>query len=601
MNIRVDLNIPIKDGTEVVFRSPVDCSQVTGLKVYYPGASKEFMLADAHGNNVGNIDHLFGENVAVKVILDVTAGMAFVQNADTNAYLERRFEELGKGGGVAPLIVTLKSGQASHTALQIHEHAEAGGDVWFEEHGTRIALTKHTPKFAEFSTIGINRSVQAFEVYDDGTYDYLEDTLALADEAAKIDDTTVGTDAWSSKKTVDTMCLSFTESGSAVRCEPVEGYPLNVVASEEATKITRCGKNIFDIATAGVYHCNAVQPNMDMYVTETGLRLEPLGDFTNNWTVWGFYLGTAKELAGKTITVSGNVATSITDVDLPWVQIGALNVEPTAVREKPRYSNGGYAGNRKTLVSGGKHSGHATATYTVTGEEENPYIAILFYLTYGGAGGVEDWTEWSNIQVEIGDKATSYEPYEGETFAPGEPITALKGVNSLYADSGKITVSGKVDSAEILKAAKNSQKTYELIEDITLAEDATVFERTTDTEGNPFNLSAVAIFMDTPAYAEAASSDYVIFNLMKANNDHLYYYEHTGAILTGARKTTFKAWNDRGLAESYSMTMGSRSGAMYSEQGFTSPLWENVAKVRLSVPSKVIPAGTRIRIYAIRG
>ena len=92
MNIRVDLNYPIKDGTEVVFRSPVDCSQVTGLKVYYRDnwetSSKEFAFADAHGNNVGDIPHLFAENVVVKVILDVTTGMAFVQNADTNAYLE---------------------------------------------------------------------------------------------------------------------------------------------------------------------------------------------------------------------------------------------------------------------------------------------------------------------------------------------------------------------------------------------------------------------------------------------------------------------------------------------------------------------------------
>ena len=93
-NIIVDYNAPIQDGTEVVFRSPVDCSQVTGLKVYFPGGSQEFAFADAHGNNVGDIDHLFAENVAVKVILDVTTGMAFVQNADTNAYLEGRFDQL---------------------------------------------------------------------------------------------------------------------------------------------------------------------------------------------------------------------------------------------------------------------------------------------------------------------------------------------------------------------------------------------------------------------------------------------------------------------------------------------------------------------------
>lgn len=98
MNIRVDLNTPIKDGTEVVFRSPVDCSQITGLIVYYQEngntASKEFAFADAHGNDVGNIDHLFAENAVVKVILDLDANMAFVQNADTNAYLEGRFQNI---------------------------------------------------------------------------------------------------------------------------------------------------------------------------------------------------------------------------------------------------------------------------------------------------------------------------------------------------------------------------------------------------------------------------------------------------------------------------------------------------------------------------
>ena len=96
MNIIVDLNYPIQDGTEVKFRSPADCSQITGLKVNYKGDDgittyQEFMFADAHGENVGDIDHLFGENAVVKVILDVEHSMAFVQNADTNAYIERTF------------------------------------------------------------------------------------------------------------------------------------------------------------------------------------------------------------------------------------------------------------------------------------------------------------------------------------------------------------------------------------------------------------------------------------------------------------------------------------------------------------------------------
>lgn len=93
-NIRVDLSIPIYDGLPVTFKSPTDCSKVTGLIIYYPSGdttvSKVFQFADAHGNNVGSVN-LFASNVLVKVILDTKALRAYVQNADTNAYLEGRF------------------------------------------------------------------------------------------------------------------------------------------------------------------------------------------------------------------------------------------------------------------------------------------------------------------------------------------------------------------------------------------------------------------------------------------------------------------------------------------------------------------------------
>ena len=98
--IRVDQEMPAFDGQALTFKSPASCAGVEGLKVYYPAAdgtetSATFALADAHGNNVGGIG-LFGENVLVKVILDLDSNLAFVQNADTNAYLEGRFEELEK-------------------------------------------------------------------------------------------------------------------------------------------------------------------------------------------------------------------------------------------------------------------------------------------------------------------------------------------------------------------------------------------------------------------------------------------------------------------------------------------------------------------------
>ena len=58
---------------------------------------------------------------------------------------------------------------------------------------------------------------------------------ALATKAV-IDDTTVGTDAWSSKHIVDMLCPPISETGNPVQCYPVAGYPLGCKVSWEPTQ-----------------------------------------------------------------------------------------------------------------------------------------------------------------------------------------------------------------------------------------------------------------------------------------------------------------------------------------------------------------------------
>lgn len=146
-NIRVDVGSTIRDGTAVAFRSPVDCSQVTGLIVYYPDmdgneTATEFAFADAHGNNVGDIDHLFAENVVVKVILDVTHAMAFVQNADTNAYIERTFVKSindvvpDKNGNVNVTFGDMIVGQIDNAVEKYLKDNHPSGGVLFETDDT---------------------------------------------------------------------------------------------------------------------------------------------------------------------------------------------------------------------------------------------------------------------------------------------------------------------------------------------------------------------------------------------------------------------------------------------------------------------------------
>lgn len=96
--IRVDLDAPVINGQALAFKSPADCSQITGLVIYYPQggttASREFAFADAHGVDVGSgTISLFAKNALVKVMLDINQGKAFVQNADTNNYIESKLAE----------------------------------------------------------------------------------------------------------------------------------------------------------------------------------------------------------------------------------------------------------------------------------------------------------------------------------------------------------------------------------------------------------------------------------------------------------------------------------------------------------------------------
>ena len=140
-NIKITLNHTISDVSEVAFRSPLDYANITGLTVDYPDTdgnmlSKDFAFADAHKTDVGHLSDLFATDAIVKVLLDYETAHAFIQNADTNSYLENKFDsvltiteynsEKGIAGGVATLDNDGKVVQppANHT----HVPSEVGAD-----------------------------------------------------------------------------------------------------------------------------------------------------------------------------------------------------------------------------------------------------------------------------------------------------------------------------------------------------------------------------------------------------------------------------------------------------------------------------------------
>lgn len=104
-NIILTLDHTIQDGEDIKFKAPCACNEIEGITANYPVESgdgtigtetKTFTFRDSHGNDLTGLGNLFSEGAYVKVIVDTENGHAYLQNADTNGYLE---EKLGSGGG----------------------------------------------------------------------------------------------------------------------------------------------------------------------------------------------------------------------------------------------------------------------------------------------------------------------------------------------------------------------------------------------------------------------------------------------------------------------------------------------------------------------
>lgn len=87
--IKIVPGCPLCDGLSVMFKAPCNCNEVDGLLVN----GSEFSFRDAHGNDLTGIGDLFVAGAVVKALLDTANGYAYIQNADTNAYIEARLNK----------------------------------------------------------------------------------------------------------------------------------------------------------------------------------------------------------------------------------------------------------------------------------------------------------------------------------------------------------------------------------------------------------------------------------------------------------------------------------------------------------------------------
>ena len=362
--------------------------------------------------------------------------------------------------------------------------------------------------------------------------------------SAVADNTSVSNKPWSSKNTVDKLCPPFTESGSIVTCEPVEGYPLEV---EWQTKNVvpypyPCGERTENGIT--------FTPNDDGSITINGIATEnaqyrfylsgergrawnvkPGADYTISLKkVSGSFSGSALLFVANYYKVNETSQTSwiftridqkVTSSTMPCpedcesigayltvpkdtvctdlvvtlqVELGTSQTAYEPYAETATITRCGknlctvdtveLVGNKTNKkIWSGSLSGPLVVSADFTGIEFVTPNASIIQCTVDGAikyaspnnmkvkgyaitSGtlteirVINWCEGTgivNIQLETGTTATDFEPCrEPETFAIGEPITAIQGVNTIYADAGLVTVKGKADPVAIINKLTNA-------------------------------------------------------------------------------------------------------------------------------------------------
>ena len=177
-----------------------------------------------------------------------------------------------------------------------------------------------------------------------------------------------------------------------------------------------------------------------------------------------------------------------------------------------------------------------------------------------------------------------------------ESAKGLKGDKGDKGDPGPKGDKGDPGDSGVLV-----EKRYELIEEVTIAEAVSSFSRNKDTNGVPYDFSAIRIKVLAPA---ATAKAQIIFSVYRKDGTNLCYHQQPDALSTSETATNFVLRDDHGMVDYYCVTSAKTStGSPKMRDGYIVRPWGNVISFSIGTyPSSVsIPAGTLVQIYAVRG
>jgi hypothetical protein len=208
-------------------------------------------------------------------------------------------------------------------------------------------------------------------------------------------------------------------------------------------------KNILDVKKAPIFHSNPYEPTYTWERTDMGFKTSSLtAKEAGGSARFGFYIGTAEELKGKTIAVS--VGEYIGKAPYPTLAFICTSVSGETAFNFDGVSN--YATGNINAPGLAKSLGSKLNTYSLTctipETTDYPNIGVMFYTEFNaGAIQVGDTTEYKNIQVEISDTPTEYEPYGYKIPVRAKGKNMVKPVDGTY---GKNNTGATVKDGQII-------------------------------------------------------------------------------------------------------------------------------------------------------
>ena len=172
------------------------------------------------------------------------------------------------------------------------------------------------------------------------------------------------------------------------------------------------------------------------------------------------------------------------------------------------------------------------------------------------------------------------------------------------ASSGEATALTKLvnRAEENVSQMEQLLKKYELIEDFTLEEAAAKIIRNTDLNGVKYNFTALRIAV---AAASAEAIGRIIFRVTTPTNYSPGYLDVSNALRTEnyIQRTAYEVCNNKGMVDQYGFTgQDGANGDRQSKLDFFFKEWrDNISYVELTARNTTFPAGTQIKIFAIRG